>query len=321
MKRVITATILIPLVIVALFRAPLWLFTLIVFAIAILAAREYLDIAHANGLTPFRKLCYLFVACVFLVTFSLGEMTASNYDLALSLTLASFGAAALLVVIASPFILLIAGMRRDPLSRSLPDAAASFLLLPYVALALASMVVVRSYPNGALFLLFTLLLVWTGDTAAYYVGRAIGARKLSPRVSPGKTWEGAIASAVGAVLVALLLFRFLNPIYHALVRIHLIPRPDNTFYGTIPRELATFPLAPIWAVILFALCLNVAAQLGDLVESMLKRGGGVKDSGTLLPGHGGVLDRIDALLFALPVGWFFYFALLGKYFRWTITAG
>ena len=208
--------------------------------------------------------------------------------------MASFGAAALLLVIASPFILLIAGMRRDPLSRSLPDAAASFLLLPYVALSLASMVVVRSYSNGALFLLFTMLLVWTGDTAAYYVGRAIGARKLAPRVSPGKTWEGTVASTLGAVVIALLLFHFLTPIYQALLRIHLIPTARSTFYGTLPGQGPYFPSAPVWAVVLFAVCVNVAAQLGDLVESMLKRGGSVKDSGTLLPGHGGVLDRIDA---------------------------
>jgi phosphatidate cytidylyltransferase len=318
-KRVITAVILIPLVVIALFRAPLWLFCLLVMLVAILAAREYLGIAQANGLSPFRKLCYVFVVSVFLVTFSLGEMTASNYNLALSLTVASFGAAALLLVIASPFILLVAGMRRDPLSRSLPDAAASFLLLPYVALSLASMVVVRSYSNGALFLLFTMLLVWTGDTAAYYVGRAVGTHKLAPRVSPGKTWEGAIASTVGAVVVALLLFHYLTPIYQALVKIHLIPAPSSTFYGTLPSQGPFFSSAPVWTVILFAVCVNVAAQLGDLVESMLKRGGGVKDSGTLLPGHGGVLDRLDALLFAMPVGWFFYFSLLGKHFRGTMT--
>jgi phosphatidate cytidylyltransferase len=314
-KRVVTAAILIPIVVIVLFRAPLWLFTLLVLGVALLAAHEYLRIAKANGLSPFRRLCYLFVVCVFVVTFSLGEMTASNYNLAVSLTVASFGAAALLLVIASPFIFLVAGMRRDPLSRSLPDAAVSFLLLPYVALALASIVVVRSYANGALFLLFTMLLVWTGDTAAYYVGRAIGTHRLAPRVSPGKTWEGTIASTAGAILVALLLFRYLTPIYHALLRIHLMSSPSTTFYGTLPSQGPSFSLAPAWVVILFAACVNVAAQLGDLVESMLKRGGGVKDSGTLLPGHGGVLDRIDALLFAMPVGWFFYFALLGKYFR------
>lgn len=315
MKRVLTAIVLIPLVVIALFRAPLWLFTLLVLGVAILAAREYLDIALANGLAPFRRLSYLFVACVFLVTFSLGEMSANNYGLAHSLTVASFGAAALLLLIASPFLLLIASMRRESLSRSLPDAASSFLLIPYVALALASMVMVRSYPNGALFLLFTMLLVWTGDTAAYYVGRAIGKRKLAPRISPGKTWEGTIASTLGAVVIALLLFHYLTPIYNGLTGIHLISPTGDISYRFMAGQATPFPTPPVWIVVLFAVCLNVAAQLGDLVESMLKRGGNVKDSGTLLPGHGGVLDRIDALLFALPVGWFFYYALLGKYFR------
>jgi phosphatidate cytidylyltransferase len=75
-----------------------------------------------------------------------------------------------------------------------------------------------------------------------------------------------------------------------------------------------FELAPVWFVALFAGCVNVAAQLGDLVESALKRGAGVKDSGTLLPGHGGVLDRIDALLFALPIGLLFYFCGMSRYF-------
>jgi phosphatidate cytidylyltransferase len=317
-ERVLTAVVLIPIVVIALFRAPLWLFTVLVLGVAILAAREYLDIAHANGLSPFRRLSYFFVVCVFVTTYSLSEMTASNYGLALSLTVASFGAAALLLVIASPFILLVAGMRREPLSRSLPDAAVSFLLLPYVALALASIVVIRSYPNGALFLLFTMLLVWTGDTAAYYVGRAMGKTKLVPRVSPGKTWEGTVASTVAAVIVAVLLFRYLTPIQHALARVGLIPATASAFYGTLPQS---FPAAPTWAVVLFAICVNVAAQLGDLVESMLKRGGGLKDSGSLLPGHGGVLDRIDALLFAMPVGWFFYFSVLGKHFRSTMMAG
>jgi len=309
-KRVLTALVLIPLVVIALFRAPLWLFALLVFLVAILASREYLDVAEANGVRPFRRLCYLFLCCLFLVAFSAGQMMSTDYGLASSLTVTSIASGALVLVIAAPFILMVAGMQRDPLSQSLPDAAASFLLLPYVGLSLASMVGLRAHSNGALFLLYILLLVWTGDIAAYYVGRAIGKRKLAPRISPGKTWEGTIASTIASVLVALLLFRYLQPIYFALQHIHLLS-PVVAQY----RSAARSPV-PILSVIAFALSVNVAAQLGDLVESMLKRGGGVKDSGTLLPGHGGVLDRIDALLFAAPVGWFFYVEVLGKYFRW-----
>ncbi len=310
MKRVLTAVILIPLVILALFKAPLWLFTLLVFGVAVLAAREYLAIAEANGLHPFRRYCYLFLGCIFLVTFAAGQMMSSNYHLGLTLDVVSFASWALLLLLASPFIFLVVAMQREPLSQALPDAGASFLLLPYIGVSLASMVVVRSYSAGALFLLYVMLLVWTGDTAAYYVGRAIGARRLAPRVSPGKSWEGTFASAAGAIIVAVVLFHYLPAIDAACVRTGLMPRPVYTWYTDGPA------LVPVPLVILFALCVNAAAQLGDLVESMLKRGGGVKDSGTLLPGHGGVLDRIDALLFAAPVGCFFYLVLLGKYFRW-----
>ena len=254
------------------------MFTLLVLGVAILAAREYLDIAEANGLSPFRRLCYVFVVCVFMVTFSFGEMTASNYNLALSLMVANLGATGLLVVIASPFLLLIAGMRRDPLSRSRPDAAVSFLLRPYIALSLASMVVLRSYANGALFLLFTMLLVWTGDTAAYLAGRAFGRRKMAPSISPGKTWEGALGAAVACLI-------------YAIICAMSVPSLRAQIQGTVW----------LW-YLLGAAFLLVASIVGDLFESALKRRVGAKDSGAILPGHGGVLDRIDSATAVLPLG-------------------
>ena len=115
---------------------------------------------------------------------------------------------------------------------------------------------------------------------------------------------------LGAVVVAVLLFHFLRPIYQGLIQLHLVS-PDST-------AIVTGELAPIWLVVLFAVCINVAAQLGDLVESAMKRGARLKDSGSLLPGHGGVLDRIDALLFALPVAILFYFASLSVYLGTSI---
>jgi phosphatidate cytidylyltransferase len=314
-KRVLTALILIPIVVIALFRAPLWLFALLVLLVAILAAREYFHLAESYGFQPFRWLSYLFIACIFLVTFATGEAMTSHAFPLLPPAMAYAAAVAMLLLVSSGFILLIAGLTCDPLLQSLPAAGASFLLLPYVGLSLACMVIVRFNINGALFLLYIMLLVWTGDTAAYYVGRAIGKRKLAPRISPGKTWAGTVASLIGAIVVALLLFHFIVPIYQALKQIRLIV-PSMVPYSFVPD-----PATPAIKVVLFAICINVAAQLGDLVESMLKRGGNIKDSGTLLPGHGGVLDRIDALLFALPVGWFFYFAVLGKYFRATLILG
>jgi phosphatidate cytidylyltransferase len=311
-KRVLTAAVLIPIVVLALFRAPLWLFALLVLGVALLAAREYFDIAEATGFKPMRGLCCLLVIGIFLVAYIAGE-TVTHSVVELPRSLQMIGGAAALLLVFSPFLLLAAGLTRDPLSRALPDSAASLLLLPYVGLSLASMVLVRSLANGAVFLLFLMFVVWSGDIAAYYVGRAIGKNKLAPRISPGKTWEGAIASVIGAIIVGWALFRYVQPICKFLTDIHLLATTSTSVLGE--GQAPSFLPAPLVLVVIFSAIANVAAQLGDLVESALKRGGGLKDSGTLLPGHGGVLDRIDALLFAAPVGWLFYVTEFGKYFR------
>ncbi len=120
-------------------------------------------------------------------------------------------------------------------------------------------------------LMFALLLSWAGDTAALYVGKSIGRHLLAPRVSPQKTWEGSIGSVAGSLLAG------------AIYAHYLIPQ-------------AALPLA-----LLLAFLGNIAGQFGDLVESAIKRGAGVKDSGSSLPGHGGWLDRIDSMLFTIPV--------------------
>jgi phosphatidate cytidylyltransferase len=223
------------------------------------------------------------------------------------------------VSVAGPLLLLAAGLTREPLSKTLPDAAVSYIVLPYAGFTLGLLPILRTLWSGPLYLLYLMLLVWCGDIAAYYVGRAIGRHKLAPRVSPGKTWEGAIASVLGAVIVGLVLFHYINPIIRAIQRIHLLGYPG--FGPFQPDAHPFYPLAPWWFVALFAVCVNVAAQIGDLTESALKRGAGVKDSGTLLPGHGGVLDRIDALLFALPVGMVFYVAGMARYFNYLTSVG
>ncbi|HZS53642.1 MAG TPA: phosphatidate cytidylyltransferase [Bryobacteraceae bacterium] len=119
-------------------------------------------------------------------------------------------------------------------------------------------------------LFFALALNWIGDSAAYYAGRVFGRHRLAPVISPKKTWEGAAASVAASVILGVL---YLG---------HFMPR------------------LPYWEIVLIAVPGNVAGQFGDLVESAIKRGAGVKDSGNLLPGHGGMLDRVDSSLFALP---------------------
>lgn len=322
MKRVLTAVILIPLVVLALFRAPLWLFTLLVMGVALLAAKEYFDIAEKTGFRPLRGWGYLFLGLLFIVVgvamanTSVGSRPVYQPS---SWTWTACIAGTVLLVLA-PYVILISSMRREPLSQSLGDASISLLMLFYVGLTLVLFLPLRTPEFGSLFLFFTMLLVWCGDIAALYVGRAVGKHKLAPRVSPGKTWEGSIASAVFAMLLAVVLFHWVNPIATGLVRARVMPEAAVGFdlpghVHSIPLAIPQFELAPLWLAVLFGLSINVSAQFGDLVESALKRGAGMKDSGTLLPGHGGVLDRIDALLFALPVGLLFYTLCMGRYFE------
>jgi phosphatidate cytidylyltransferase len=166
---------------------------------------------------------------------------------------------------------------------------------------MAMLIGMRVAPTGAFMLIFLMVVVWSGDIFAYFVGKSIGTRKMSPRISPKKTWEGAVASLIASVGFGTLLFHFSVPISQFLLTYHLLARILFAPSGVWTHESET------WRVILLCVALNIAAQLGDLVESAVKRGADVKDSGSILPGHGGMLDRIDAMLFAIPVLWIYAF--------------
>ncbi len=171
----------------------------------------------------------------------------------------------------------IAALRLPDLTRTLPYVSCSLLGAFYTFAPWRFAVDLRNESIHLLF--FALALNWAGDSVAYYVGRRFGKHRMAPVISPKKSWEGAIAAAVGSVFFGLLYLGYFLP-----------------------------ALRP-WQVIIMALLGNVAGQLGDLAESSLKRGAGVKDSGSLLPGHGGMLDRVDSSLFALPVVLVLYFAI------------
>jgi phosphatidate cytidylyltransferase len=195
-----------------------------------------------------------------------------------------------------PFILLALGLSRESLSTALPGAAASYFAIPYIGLGLFAVAApIWFFPAGSILVFYVLIVVWSGDIFAYYIGKTFGRHKLAPNVSPGKTWEGTIASLVGAAIIGSLILRHLPAVFIGLSKVGLVP-PISVFGGVPP-----FNLPSILTAIGVSLAINAAAQVGDLVESMIKRGANLKDSGTLLPGHGGVLDRIDALLFAAPV--------------------
>lgn len=179
-------------------------------------------------------------------------------------------------------LLFIAALRFSSLTDIFPYVAAALLGALYTFAPWRSAVQLRKESVHLLF--FALALNWAGDSAAYYVGRKLGRHPLAPVLSPKKSWEGALASVAGSVLLGwLYLGRFL-------------------------------PRLPWWEVIVLAAVGNVAGQFGDLAESAMKRGAGVKDSGSLLPGHGGVLDRLDSSLFALPVVAVIHDLLLGMGF-------
>jgi len=289
LKRIATAVVLIPIVLALILRAPVWALALAAGAVALLTIHEFLKLTEFYGVQPMLLPTYLFTVMLFLaLAFAAGETP-----------LVSTGSFLVTVAFAAalaPFLFLTRVMRGQDLRAGYPAAAASVFALGYIALPMAMLVQLRQLAAGAFLLLYLLLVVWAGDIFAYFVGKSIGRHLMSPRISPKKTWEGAVASVVASVAVGCLLFHYAEPISSALLRWGLIERRDGLFGLEQPA---------MWPVVRLTIVLNVAAQLGDLVESLIKRGAGVKDSGSLLPGHGGMLDRIDALLFAAPVLWYY----------------
>jgi len=156
---------------------------------------------------------------------------------------------------------------------ALPAAGITCSGFLLVAFPLSFAPLLRSGKFGTQLLMFALLVTWAADTTAYFVGRGFGRHLLAPRISPKKTWEGSIGGMIGSLLIG---WAF-------------------TYWVKIPLPHA-LAMAAIG---------NVAGQLGDLVESAYKRSAGVKDSGALLPGHGGILDRIDALILCIPAIWYY----------------
>ena len=294
LKRIATALVLIPVVILLVLRAPVPVVAAVAGAVALVTVQEFLKLTESYDVQPLRLPTYTFVGLFFLLLAadSGGEtpqLSALKFVLALGFACAI-----------APFLFLTIAMRRTQMKGSYPAAAASAFAFAYIALPMAMLVQLRQQWGGAFWLLYLLLVVWAGDIFAYFVGRSLGRHLMAPRISPKKTWEGAAASVAASLMVGILLFNHALQISSFLLRIGLIQRRDGLFGLEKPE---------IWPIVWLTIALNVAAQLGDLVESLIKRGAGVKDSGTILPGHGGMLDRIDALLFAAPVLWFYAVAL------------
>jgi len=273
-KRVATAAVLVPVVAACVWFGPPWLVAVLLGGVMLMALYEFFKLGEAAGMHGFPRWTGVCAAWMVFEQWSATTISSQGlpggisvvregaaFSIPLELVIATFAVGAGCLVLAS----------RRPLNETMPALGVSAAALMLVALPLSFLVRVHGAPQGPKLLLFTLVLIWVGDTVAYYVGRAFGRLPLAPMISPKKTWEGAAGNLLGSLLVAW---------------------PFAEWVGVEWYDLAAV-----------AAMANVAGQIGDLVESAYKRGAGVKDSGALLPGHGGVLDRIDSLIFAAPVVW------------------
>ena len=267
-QRIATAVVLIPLVLLLVLKAPAYLLVIVAAAVALLAIAEFLKLATYYGVQPLSQLTYIFVA----IFFAFVILASSNATPLMEATSAIFGIA--LAAALAPFVFLTAAMRRTDLSTGYPAAAASTFAFAYIALPMALLVEIRRQPAGAIWVIYTLLAVWAGDIFAYFVGKSLGRVPMAPALSPKKTWEGALGNILASMIVAVLFAKWMQ--------------------------------TDVITLLVIAAGANIAGQAGDLIESAYKRGAAVKDSGGLLPGHGGMLDRIDSLILASPVVWLLY---------------
>lgn len=270
LKRWLTAAVAMPILMAVVFCAPAWFFALFVCVASVLALFEYYQIVFSrqNG-SPFsvtRLSGYLSSAIIS------GAALSGKFDV---ICLAASG-----LLIFSGACSLVEYQAGSPVfDRVLKQV----LGLVYLPLTLSFLVVIRHDAHGPLWIMVLVFLVFLGDTGAFYGGRFFGRHKLLPAVSPGKTIEGAVGGLLFTVGVGVVI---------------------NFFFPVLPWGLAMARL-PWTTALIFFVVVSIVGQAGDLFESTMKRDAGVKDSGALFPGHGGILDRIDALLFAIPVAYLF----------------
>lgn len=283
--RILTAAVLIPAVVAVVWWGPTALVAALGGLVALLALREFYFLGARLNLQAYRLWTSLCALGIFFQQWSVSAAQTYPVGRNLRVTQATGAPEFPLELVLFIFLLgcaaIIFGSRR-PLAEALGDIGISAAGLLFIALPLSAVVRIHALGRvGPKLLLFALLLVWVGDTLAYFVGRSFGRVPMAAQLSPKKTWEGAVANLLGSAIVGLALFRWLD-------------------------------IDPFQAV--FMACLaNVAGQMGDLLKSAYKRGAGVKDSGTLLPGHGGVLDCIDALILAAPVVWYYFRFVVGRF--------
>ncbi len=258
LKRWITGVIAVPILFVIIAYGSEELFALLIIGAALIGMAEYNRMVFGSGVSP-EKVETTAVALLILLSAAVGDM-------ALLVTVLTFAVMA---------VLMINLLRVGSKGMDMAPVGGVIMGILYIPLLMSHFIMLRQTPAGARWIFFILILAFCGDIAAYYVGRALGTRKLLPQVSPGKTVEGTIGLIAGSI-AGCLIFRQL-------------------FLPSLPATHA----------VILGLVGSIVGQLGDLCESALKRSAGVKDSGTLLPGHGGILDRLDCLMFIAPFVYYY----------------
>jgi phosphatidate cytidylyltransferase len=257
-KRFLTASILIPIVLLGIFWGGI-LFLFLVLAAVVLGEWEFYRLMEAKGIVPLRWFGILFGILLGVSVYFGGD---------------SYVATGLAVAI---LLLMASQLRRRSVEGAIATTSTTLLGILYVAWLLSHAILLRNIENGlgVFYLVLVLAATYLGDTGAYFVGRQWGRHKLAPLVSPKKSWEG----LVGGIFASIVAVFIIRSIFHSDM-------------GTISCGV-------------LGVLLSVGGLLGDLAESLFKREAQVKDSGGLFPGHGGLLDRVDSLLFTLPIAYYY----------------
>jgi phosphatidate cytidylyltransferase len=278
LPRLLTAAVLIPVVVALVWWAPAIILAGIAAVVAILALVEFLNLGERIGLRGFQLWTYFCTVLIFYAQFSLGRVETHSFAGGVSMVRDATGGtlsveAALLIFLFGCVILGL--LTKRPLHEVLPAISIGSAALLFVVLPFSYIVRLDEIePVGRQLVLFTLVLVWAGDMLAYFVGKSLGRVPMAPALSPKKTWEGALGNVLASMIVAVLFAKWMQ--------------------------------TDVITLLVIAGVANIAGQAGDLIESAYKRGAAVKDSGGLLPGHGGMLDRIDSLILATPAVWILY---------------
>lgn len=273
--RIVTAVVLIPIVVLVVLWAPSAVMAALAALVLLLAEDEFFRLTERLGMRGYRFWTMLCSVAVIYAQWVAGSVELHSLSSDVELVRTVGGAA---LSIEGAFVIFVFGcvligiFSRHPLADVVPAISSSAAALLFIALPFSYLVRLMEVERiGRQLVLFTLCIIWAGDMLAYFIGKFAGRVQLAPLLSPKKTWEGALANLGASLIVALFFAKWLN--------------------------------VEVTPMLIVAACANIAGQLGDLIESAYKRGAGVKDSGSILPGHGGMLDRIDSLILAAPAVW------------------